>query len=138
MIDLEKLPFKTVLHIAKDISGLTLHEISEKTGIHMSQIKRYFSEDEYYPSPIALVDICKALNSTLPIEWQLVRVQEHSNFSGYFETTKELTDVINELTKSLEDRYISGLERRRLIKETEEAIQALTALKEHLMAGDEK
>jgi len=138
-LDLKELPFKTVLQLTKDLSGLTLHEISEATGIHISKLKRYFSEEEYYPSPVALVDICIALKSTLPIEWQLVRVKEKvtgsSEFNGYFKVSKEISDVVTEITKALEDGRISEYERRKLIAETEEAIKELTALKEHLMVG---
>lgn len=138
-LDLMNFSFKATLHIAKTVSGLTLHEISEATGVHISKLKRYFSEEEYYPSPVALVDICIALKSTLPIEWQLIRVKEkiaeNSNFNGYFKVSKEISDVVTEITRSLEDGRLTEFERRKLLTEVEEALKELEGLKTYLLTG---
>ena len=128
-MNLKEARFKTVLRYAKDLSGMTLEELSEKTGISLSQIQRYFSDEDYYPSPIKLVAICKALNTTLPIEWMLQQVKGSSlKWNGYHSVSKELSDVVNEIVTALEDGVITPVERERLYKEAIEAMEALKAL----------
>ncbi len=134
-MELGKIPFKTALRLAKDMSGLTIEELGERTGIHTSQLFRYFSDDDYYPSPPRIVAISKAMNTSILAEWFLAQVDTRHNFNGYFKTSKELSDVITEITKALEDGRLSEYERRKLLKEVEEALRELNALKEHLMIG---
>ena len=137
-MNLKEARFKTVLRYAKDISGLTLEEISEKTGISLSQIQRYFSDEDYYPSPIKLVAICKALNTTLPIEWMLQQVKETSpKWNGYHSVSKELSDVINQIITALEDGIITPVERERIYKEAVEAMEALKSLLRKLEEKEE-
>ncbi len=128
-MNLKEARFKTVLRYAKDLSGMTLEELAEKTGISLSQIQRYFSDEDYYPSPIKLVAICKALNTTLPIEWMLEQVKGSSpKWNGYHSVSKELSDVINQIITALEDGVITPVEKERIYKEAVEAMEALKSL----------
>ncbi|RUM31271.1 MAG: hypothetical protein DSY42_03080, partial [Aquifex sp.] len=133
-MNLKNLPFKTVLRLAKDLSGMTLEELSEKTGIHLSQLQRYFSEEDYYPSPPKIVAISKALNTKVLAEWFMVQVEniKEGAFNSYFDVVKEIDDVIREIVKALEDGEVSEMERIRLLKEAIEARRALDGLIEKL------
>ncbi len=138
-MNLEAIDFKTVLRLAWQQSGLTLEELAQKSGIPFGQIVRYVNpEDEYHPNPYKVVALSRTLETTLLVDWLYAQLNAKPQFNGYSRAIKEMTDVINELTKSLEDGKFNGYEKRKVIKEADEAIQALTALKEHLMAGGEK
>ncbi|GAB6066036.1 hypothetical protein JCM9492_11280 [Aquifex pyrophilus] len=137
-MNLRSLSFKTALRIAKENAGMTLEEISEKTGISLSQLQRYFSEDDYYPSPPKIVAISRALGTKLLAEWFLAQVSDlEGEFKGYFSVVKEIEDVISEIVKALEDGTITEMERRKLLKEAEEAVRALESLKFELLKGGE-
>jgi len=136
-MNLEAIDFKTILRIAWQQSGLTLEELAQKSGIPFGQIVRYVNpDDEYHPNPYKVVALSRALGTTLLVDWLYARLNTKSqNFNGYFKVSKEISDVVTEITKALEDGRVSEYERRKLIAETEEAIKELTALKEHLMVG---
>ncbi len=138
-MNLEALDFKTVLRVAWKQSGLTLEELAQKSGIPFGQIVRYINpDDDYHPNPYKVVALSRALNTTLLIDWFYAQTRTENYFNGYFKTTKEITDVINELTKALEDGKVSEYERRKLLTEVEEALRELEALKEYLMIGKQK
>lgn len=136
-LDLGTIDFKTVLRMAWKQSGLTLEELAHRSGIPLGQIVRYINvDDDYYPNPYKIVALSRTLNTTILIDWLYAQLKPNAqNFNGYFKTTKEITDVINELTRALEDGKISEYERRKLLSEIEEALKELNALKEHLIVG---
>ncbi len=134
-MELRNLPFKTVLRLAKDLSGLTLEEISERTGISLSQLQRYFSEEDYHPSPPKIIAISKALKTKLLAEWFIAQVETHHEFNGYFKVSKEISDVVMEITKALEDGKVNEYERRKLLVEVEEALKELENLRAYLLVG---
>ncbi len=134
-MELRNLPFKTVLRLAKDLSGLTLEEISERTGISLSQLQRYFSEEDYYPSPPKIIAISKTLKTKLLAEWFIAQVETHHEFKGYSKVSKEISDVVTEITKALEDGKVSEYERRNLLVEVEEALKELENLRAYLLVG---
>ena len=135
-MNLESIDFKTVLRLAWQQSGLTLEELAQKSGIPFGQIVRYVNpEDEYHPNPYKVVALSRALGTTLLIDWLYAQFETRSQFNGYFKVSKEISDVVTEITKALEDGRISEYERRKLLGEVEEALRELNALKEHLMVG---
>jgi len=115
-MNLKSISFKTALRIAKEVSGLTLEEISEKTGISLSQLQRYFSEDDYYPSPPKIVAISRALNTKLLAQWFVAQVDgmENETFKGYSDVVEEIEKVTREIVKALEDGVVNEMERRRI------------------------
>jgi len=119
---------KKMLVFAKEMSGLTLEEISEKSGIPMSSIKQYFDENrtDYYPTPYMIPRLCKALGNEIIIDWQCQQM------GGYFvrlgETdcvsvqllmatlTKEFSEVLREdglarLDEKYDKRELSSIEK---------------------------
>ena len=135
-MNLEGIDFKTVLRLAWQQSGLTLEELAQKSGVPFGQVVRYINtEDEYHPNPYKVVALSRALGTTLLIDWLYAQLETRSRFNGYFKVSKEISDVVTEITKALEDGRISEYERRKLLGEVEEALRELNALKEHLMVG---
>ena len=135
-LELEGVDFKTVLRLAWQQSGLTLEELAQKSGVPFGQVVRYVNpEDEYHPNPYKVVALSRALGTTLLVDWLYAQLNLKPNFNGYFKVSKEISDVVTEITKALEDGRISEYERRKLLREVEEALRELTALKEHLMVG---
>ncbi|RUM30557.1 MAG: hypothetical protein DSY42_04480 [Aquifex sp.] len=136
-MNLKNLPFKTVLRLAKDLSGMTLEELSEKTGIHLSQLQRYFSEEDYYPSPPKIVTISKALNTKLLAQWFMVQVEgiENEAFKGYSDVVEEIEKVTREIVKALEDGEVNEMERQRILKAAAGAYSALEGLINALQKG---
>ena len=135
-MNLETVDFKTVLRLAWQQSGLTLEELAQKSGIPFGQIVRYVNtEDEYHPNPYKVVALSRALNTTILIDWMYAQLKTRREFQGYFRVSKEVSDVVTEITRALEDGRISEHERRKLLGEIEEALKELSALKDHLMVG---
>ena len=135
-MNLETVDFKTVLRLAWQQSGLTLEELAQKSGIPFGQIVRYVNtEDEYHPNPYKVVALSRALNTTILIDWMYAQLKTRREFQGYFRVSKEVSDVVTEITRALEDGRISEYERRKLLGEIEEALKELSALKDHLMVG---
>lgn len=134
MDNLDKLDFKEALQIAYRKSGLTYEEIAKKTNIHLSTIKRYFNiMDEYYPKPDHIIALSIALKTDLLIEWFVAHYENNKNFISHHQVIKEITDVIVEVTRALEDGGISSFERQKLIKEISEAKQYLEAYERALI-----
>jgi len=138
-MNLKDISFKTALRIAKEVSGLTLEDISEKTGISLSQLQRYFSEEDYYPSPPKIVAISKALNTKLLAHWFVSQVEdiETSAFRGYSEVVENIDRVTREIVKALEDGIVNEMERQRILTAAEGAYRSLEALINALQKGGE-
>lgn len=135
-MNLETVDFKTVLRLAWQQSGMTLEELAQKSGIPFGQIVRYVNtEDEYHPNPYKVIALSRAMNTTILIDWMYAQLKTRQQFQGYFRVSKEVSDVVTEITRALEDGRISEYERRKLLGEIEEALKELSALKDHLMVG---
>ena len=138
-MNLKDISFKTALRIAKEVSGLTLEDISERTGISLSQLQRYFSEEDYYPSPPKIVAISKAMNTKLLAHWFMAQVEdiENSTFRGYSEVVENIDRVTREIVKALEDGIVNEMERQRILTAAENAYKSLEALINALQKGGE-
>lgn len=132
-MELRNLSFTTVLRVTKEMSGKTLEEIANETGIGLSQIQRYFSEEGYYPSPPKLVSICKVLDSTLPIDWQYAQLEKKKRFDGYLSLCEELNALVSTVIRVVADLKVTPYEKRQLLPVVERTITALEGLKEHLI-----
>ncbi|WP_297456002.1 helix-turn-helix transcriptional regulator [Persephonella sp.] len=140
MIGLDQLSFKAVLFIAYQKSGKTYEQIANESNIPLSAIKKYFNpNEEYHPRPDHIITLSKVLNTTLLVDWFVahVKVEQNHNLLPHL-ITKELTDVINEMMKALEDGELTLFERQKLVKEVKEAKEILDKLEKALINGEFK
>ncbi len=125
-----------LLHKAKE-EGFSLKLISKKTGIAEATLKGYFY-GEKVPSVstfIAILDIAKikeVVNDIAElIDCCVVDISQYKTSSSKdliahtATITKETSDVLQEISRSLEDNKITESEKEKIIKEINEAIEAL-------------
>ena len=140
MTGLDQLSFKAVLFIAYQKSGKTYEQIANESNLPLTTIKKYFNiNEEYHPRPDHIVTLSKILNTTLLVDWFVahVKVEQNQNLIPHL-ITKELTDVINEMIKALEDGKLILFERQKLLKEVKEAKDILEELEKSLINGEFK
>ena len=150
MICLEKSTLKQVLAYCKLASGKTVGEISEETGLTHSSCQRYFNEfDMYYPRIIHLPVICKALGTTLPLEWLARQVgctvvplkkgeAGRADFMASLSAMcREYGEAVSAVARALEDGKVTREEAEECLAELEDVEREIARLKEMLRREEE-
>ena len=77
VFNLRQATFKQTLVYAKLVARMTNEEISEASGIGLAQVSRYFQEnDAYSPSPVLIPALCRAMGSTILVDWLNAQIEE--------------------------------------------------------------
>ena len=123
--------------------GFNFDDIAEFIGGAKSTVKGY-AYGEKIPSFGAFLGMLRLLKSKKVIQeiakiGNFIIIEEpkiiknNSNLIAHTSTiTKEISDVLNEISKSLEDNQVTDIEKEKIIKEIDEAIEALLQCKESL------
>lgn len=128
-MDLKNMTSKQALAHAKLISGLTLADIGERSGIPRAVVQRYLNENdhEYYPGLHRIPDLCAALGNYVLVDWLVENTRELRD--GYHiesicdlmrqmsRITKELGDVAKAIDEGSADNKLTQAEIRRITGE---------------------
>ena len=83
--NLRHMTAQQALCLAKGVSGMNNAEISERAELGLSEISRFFSEnDHYYPSLPKIPVLCRALGNPILREWITQQFQEMETDSPVF------------------------------------------------------
>lgn len=76
-LNLRHISFKRALEAAKEMSGLTNEEITNRSGLDAASVARYFNpNDSYEPSPQKIPNLCRALGNTITADWVSAQVED--------------------------------------------------------------
>ncbi len=125
--------------------GFSLRLISKKTGLSEHTLKGYYY-GEKVPSVATFVAILDVTRLKEPIDeiaelidCAVIDISSYKKsknigdlISHTAKITKETSDVLSEISKSLEDGKLTHEEKKKIIKEINEAIEVLLSCKEFL------
>ncbi|MFP5223130.1 MAG: helix-turn-helix domain-containing protein [Acidobacteriota bacterium] len=131
------------LRLAREVSGLTLEAVSERSGISLPTIKRYFDEhDTYLPSLSNIPPLCRALENTIIMDWLAAQLEDLSPSEGIHSVQQllrgvnrigqEAGDVCRVADRVAEDGFICPVEAQELAGELKDVEEAARAIRENL------
>ena len=119
-VDLRKQTAKQALALAKSVSGLTIDEIAERSGIPEQTIAQYFkaSGEAYFPSLPKIPVLCRALDNTILLDWlhaQLEEADPHQEVRSCTTLLKRVTKLggdfgglCNSVDAAIKDNILTG------------------------------
>ena len=77
MLNLKHVSFKAALTTAYDMSGMTKGQISSASDLPLNCVERYLKRnDAYSPQPENIPALCRAMKSTLPVDWLVTQIED--------------------------------------------------------------
>ncbi|TVM35633.1 hypothetical protein [Oceanidesulfovibrio marinus] len=124
---LSHLTGKQVLRLAKDTSGQTNEEISERYGL--AGVGCYFSDSSKdYPSYPLLPKLCAVMRSRLPLDWLEAKYQQHMReMYGDGESASDAPASISEVMDLLVKAQAEGAAAMVSLRGNTNADQSITA-----------
>jgi hypothetical protein len=126
--------------LAVEQSGRPVTEIAKALGWSESYMRRVFSVDKFFPSYPDLPTFCAAVGNMVVIHWLVAKAtfygidEKHQNVDCHNlllrvnEVFAEVGDVAQEARAAIADNNLDPNERRRLIRELTDVIDAGMAL----------